>query len=91
MFDIGFQELVVIFVIALLVFGPERLPEISKTLGKWVIEIRRGLHNAKVQMDSEFDAIKQETRPPEATPDNEVKKDEPVSGEGTPPEKEKEG
>ncbi len=33
MFDIGFQELVIIFVIALLVFGPEKLPEIGRTLG----------------------------------------------------------
>jgi Tat protein translocase TatB subunit len=43
MFDIGFQELVVIFVIALLVFGPEKLPEVGRTLGKWMIEIRRGM------------------------------------------------
>ncbi len=54
MFDIGFQELIIIFVVALLVFGPEKLPEISRTLGKWVLEIRRGVHEAKSQMESEF-------------------------------------
>ncbi len=54
MFDIGFQELIIIFVVALLVFGPEKLPEISRTLGRWVIQIRRGLHDAKSQMESEF-------------------------------------
>lgn len=54
MFDIGFQELIIIFVVALLVFGPEKLPEISRTLGKWVLEIRRGVHEAKTQMESEF-------------------------------------
>jgi len=54
MFDIGFQELIIIFVVALLVFGPEKLPEISRTLGRWVIEIRRGVHEAKMQMESEF-------------------------------------
>lgn len=54
MFDIGFQELIIIFVVALLVFGPEKLPEISRTLGRWVIEIRRGVHDAKSQMESEF-------------------------------------
>ena len=53
-FDIGFQELIIIFVVALLVFGPEKLPEISRTLGKWVLEIRRGVHEAKAQMESEF-------------------------------------
>jgi len=54
MFDIGFQELIIIFVVALLVFGPEKLPEISRTLGKWVIEIRRGIHIAKSQMEEEM-------------------------------------
>ena len=54
MFDIGFQELVIIFVVALLVFGPEKLPEIAKTLGKWVVEIRRGINIAKSQMEEEM-------------------------------------
>ena len=54
MFDIGFQELIIIFVVALLVFGPEKLPEIAKTLGKWVIEIRRGINIAKSQMEEEM-------------------------------------
>ena len=54
MFDIGFQELIIIFVVALLVFGPEKLPEISRTLGKWVIEIRKGIHIAKSQMEEEM-------------------------------------
>ncbi|MDA8083669.1 MAG: Sec-independent protein translocase protein TatB [Nitrospiraceae bacterium] len=54
MFDIGFQELIIIFVVALLVFGPEKLPEISRTLGRWVVQIRRGINDAKTQMESEF-------------------------------------
>lgn len=57
MFDIGFQELVVIFVIVLVVFGPKRLPEISRTLGKWMGEIRKGVYDAKLQMESEFEDI----------------------------------
>ena len=62
MFDIGFQELIIIFVVALLVFGPEKLPEIAKTLGKWVVEIRRGINIAKSQMEEE---MKEEFRMPE--------------------------
>ena len=54
MFDIGMQELVIIFIVALLVFGPNKLPEISRTLGKWVGEIRRGINTAKSQMEDEF-------------------------------------
>jgi Tat protein translocase TatB subunit len=57
MFDIGFQELVIIFVVALLVFGPEKLPEVGRTLGKWMIEIRKGIQNAKVQVETEFSEL----------------------------------
>jgi Tat protein translocase TatB subunit len=62
MFDIGFQELIIIFVVALLVFGPDKLPEIAKTLGKWVVEIRRGINIAKSQMEEE---MKEEFKMPE--------------------------
>lgn len=55
MFDIGFQELIIIFLVALLVFGPNRLPEVGRTLAKWVLEIRKGIHSAKLQMESEFE------------------------------------
>lgn len=65
MFDIGFQELLVIFVVALLVFGPEKLPEVGRTLAKWMIEIRKGIQNAKVQVESEFSELekKADTEP----------------------------
>ena len=54
MFDIGFQELVIIFVVALLVFGPKRLPELAKTMGKWMAEIKRGVYIAKSQIENEL-------------------------------------
>jgi TatA/E family protein of Tat protein translocase len=41
MFDIGLQELVVIFVIALLVFGPKNLPQLGRALGRAMREFRR--------------------------------------------------
>ena len=62
MFDIGFQELLIIFIVALLIFGPEKLPEIGRTLGKWVVEIRRGINIAKSQMEEE---MKEEFKMPE--------------------------
>lgn len=67
MFDIGFQELIIIFIVALIVFGPKKLPEISRTLGKWVVEIRRGIHNAKVQMETEFENLEKNSVRPDAS------------------------
>lgn len=57
MFDIGFQELIIIFVVALLVVGPDKLPEVGRTAGKWMREIRKGIDIAKMQMESEIRAI----------------------------------
>jgi Tat protein translocase TatB subunit len=62
MFDIGFQELIIIFIVALIIFGPKKLPEIGRTLGKWVVEIRRGINIAKSQMEEE---MKEEFKMPE--------------------------
>ena len=59
MFDIGFQELIIIFLVALLVLGPERLPEAGRTLGRWVNEIKRGMQNIKMQMETELHETEQ--------------------------------
>jgi sec-independent protein translocase protein TatA len=39
--SLGIQEMIVIFVIALIVFGPKKLPEIGKSLGKGIAEFKR--------------------------------------------------
>ncbi len=57
MFDLGMQELIVIFAVALLVFGPQRLPELARSLGKGMAELRKTLHGVKDQIDSEMDEI----------------------------------
>lgn len=89
MFDIGFQELVIIFIVALLVFGPERLPEVGKTLARWVVELRRGIQNAKQQMDTEFEELEKR----KADGQEQLKQETAETGEaaGQPGNKEGEG
>jgi TatA/E family protein of Tat protein translocase len=59
MFDLGIQELIVIFIVALLVFGPKKLPELGRTLGKGIAELKRAMHGVKEQIDAELNEIKQ--------------------------------
>ena len=54
MFDIGFSELVVIGLIALIVLGPKRLPEVARTAGKWMGQLRRFIDNVKQDLDHEI-------------------------------------
>lgn len=54
MFDIGIQELLVIFIVALLVFGPRKLPEIGRAFGKGLAEFRKAIQGVKDQLDTEM-------------------------------------
>ena len=56
MFDVGFQELVLIGVIALIVVGPERLPKMARTLGLWSGKIRYYVNQVKNDIDREVRA-----------------------------------
>lgn len=51
--SLGFPELVFILVLALLIFGPKRLPEIGRTLGKGLSEFRRATNDLKRTIESE--------------------------------------
>lgn len=55
MFDIGFWELVLIAVVALLVVGPERLPELVRESGRWLRALRRFVTDARYQIERELD------------------------------------
>lgn len=62
MFGIGPTELVVILVVALLVLGPKRLPEIARALGKGLAEFRRATADVTSELDDARIALEQETR-----------------------------
>ena len=54
MFDIGFWELSLIAVVALLVIGPERLPGVARTVGKWVGTARRFVNTVQNDIHTEI-------------------------------------
>lgn len=54
MFDIGFPELALVSVVALLVLGPQRLPETLRTLGLWLGRMRRSFARVKVEIEREI-------------------------------------
>jgi len=56
MFDIGFWELTIIGVVALLVIGPERLPRVARTTGLWLGRARRFVSGVKADIDREIAA-----------------------------------
>ena len=54
MVDIGFWELCLIAVVALLILGPERLPVAARTAGLWIGKARRLIGNVKTEIDREL-------------------------------------
>ena len=66
--SIGMPELLIIFVIALLIFGPRRLPELGRSLGRTMAEFRRATNELSSTLDREIEAEERQTptRHPEA-------------------------
>lgn len=54
--NIGFPELLIILAIALLIFGPKKLPEVSKSLGRAIREFRRTSDEIKDKIEQEIQA-----------------------------------
>ena len=55
MFDIGFSEIVVIGVVALIVIGPERLPKVARTLGHMAGRLQRYVNEVKADINREME------------------------------------
>jgi sec-independent protein translocase protein TatA len=53
MFGLGVPELIVIFVIALIVFGPKKLPDLGKALGRGIAEFKRASQEVKDTIETE--------------------------------------
>ena len=59
--NVGFPELIVIFVVALLVFGPRRLPELGRSLGRGLAEFRRASTDLKNSIEREIESAEIES------------------------------
>jgi sec-independent protein translocase protein TatB len=58
----SFSDSIFLFILALLLFGPKRLPVLARELGKWVGEFRKASNEFKMQMEDELRAVEQADR-----------------------------
>jgi sec-independent protein translocase protein TatB len=97
MFGIGMQELVLILVIALIILGPKKLPDVAKSLGKALNEFKRATSDIKESLEVDqslstvkksFDALNDTQPAADAAPappgPSEVKPPSPASEEAAP-------
>lgn len=60
MFDLGIQELIVIFAVAIIVFGPKKLPELSRNLGRGIGQLKKALFDVKYEISREMRVLDEE-------------------------------
>lgn len=60
--NLGFTEMAFIFFLALIIFGPKKMPEIGRQLGKALNEFKRASNEFKAQIEAEINNLETETR-----------------------------
>jgi Tat protein translocase TatB subunit len=61
-FGIGFQEMVIIGLLFLVLFGPSKLPQMARDLGRFVNEARRSIDEFKEELTAEYDEDDKENK-----------------------------
>jgi TatA/E family protein of Tat protein translocase len=69
MLDIGFQELILVLVIALLVFGPRKLPELGRAIGRAMREFRRASDEFRSTLETNLQVNEPDPGPPQPPPE----------------------
>jgi len=54
-FDIGFSELLIVFIVGLLILGPERLPHAARSAGLWIRKIKRSIGTVQREINEQLD------------------------------------
>jgi sec-independent protein translocase protein TatA len=67
MFTLGVPEMAVIFILALVLFGPKKLPELGRTIGKAMTEFRRASNDLKATFEREMQTLERENQSIQAT------------------------
>lgn len=75
MFGIGFQEMLIILVVALIFFGPKRLPDLAKSLGKGIAEFKKASEEVRKGIE---DATKEESGAETPNPPEELLTSDPA-------------
>jgi TatA/E family protein of Tat protein translocase len=71
--SLGWQEIIIIFVVALIVFGPKKLPDIGKSLGKGLAEFKRASNELKQTWEDEVRLDKEKESVSEILKDSAIK------------------
>jgi sec-independent protein translocase protein TatB len=66
--NLGFPEMIFLFLLALLIFGPKKMPEIGRQIGRALAEFRRASNEFKSQIESEIQNLDRESSKPEILP-----------------------
>ena len=59
---VGVQEMAIIFILALVLFGPKKLPELGRTIGKAITEFRRASNDLKATFEREMHTLERESQ-----------------------------
>lgn len=71
--NLGMQEIVIIFILALIVFGPRKLPELGKTIGKGLAEFKKASNELKQTWEEEVQIDKEKAALNEIVSDTTIK------------------
>lgn len=64
--SLGMPELIVIFIIALIIFGPRKLPELGRSLGRGIAEFKKATTELQAKLEEEIEQEGHSTAPPTA-------------------------